>query len=358
METAAKQFYNHSSFTATYYALYIALERWVADNVFRQDLSRVFLASDEYSYRRRFELVDPSSRYDSIQASTLQFPFCNYWPGNSGWVPDQRPSTNQASLLFFGASANSRMLKAMAVTTDIGMTFHFDREDDCRLAYELLLYSSFREQWMYTPIAWREEVLKIPLYFKIQDLSFNPTFTENDWLKQNRIFTITARFELRSFIVKQLTQPIYSSDGPIIDNEERYTLTEEVIAYFYTGKKLQPTLTLGSIFDYNPTIIINQCGATETTFTTATLGWDITSTETLTGITVAIPGRAPISLAPTETSLLISNLIDGSSYTATITFATANNSKVVQIQFATPIQPPSVGGGKASDKKSLVGTTW
>ena len=49
MEISARQFYIHKNYYNSYYYVYKALEDWIANNVFRQDSSRVFLASSNYA---------------------------------------------------------------------------------------------------------------------------------------------------------------------------------------------------------------------------------------------------------------------------------------------------------------------
>ena len=98
-ELSRKQYYNHDNYVATYYSLYIALERWLAEAIFRKDVSRVFLASPQYAYRRRFELTDPAVSYSTVPVASLRFPFANYWPLNDGWEPDTRIAANPAAML-------------------------------------------------------------------------------------------------------------------------------------------------------------------------------------------------------------------------------------------------------------------
>ena len=62
----SSQYYIHNSYVDTYYYVYKFLEKWIADNIFRKDASRVFLASDDYAFRRRFELTDMSKSYENF----------------------------------------------------------------------------------------------------------------------------------------------------------------------------------------------------------------------------------------------------------------------------------------------------
>lgn len=358
-EATAQRFYKHDSFVQGYYSLYIALERWLSNVVFRQDISRIFLASNEYAFRRRFELTDPSQAYNTINASSLQFPFANYWPNNTGWQPDNRPAANPAAMVITGLSHQSRLLRAMAVTTSIMTTFYFDREDDARLAYEALLWKSFREQFMYTTIAWRDEQLGLPLNIKIQNLAFNPDFKENDWLTQNRIFTVVAELELRSYSLQPPIQPAYTSSVSVPD-DERFTLTEEVILQLATDKKLLGEVTIDSLYNQNPAILVNQFTVASKTATTARLTWDVAvdGPGKLAAIHLTLSGRETIVLDKDKRDYTFRRLTENSTYIATIKFMTDDGlSKMVSIQFTTPLSEETVHEAVAP-LNSLVGVTW
>lgn len=358
-ETTAKNFYKHDRFVAGYYALYVALEEWLAANIFRQDLSRIFLASDEYAFRRRFELTDMSTAYDEVAASSLRFPFVNYWPSGAGWTPDERVAANSASLVVRGLTHQSRILRAMAVTTSIATTFYFDREDDARLAYEKLLWLSYRERYLYTVIAWRDEQLGLPLNVKVQNLSFNPTFKEKDWLSQNRIFTIQAELELRSYSLQPPIQPKYDSSVSVPD-DEKFSLTEEVTLRLISGKNLIGEFSIDTLYNQNPDILVNQFAVASSTPTTARLSWDATTAtdDAISTIQLTLSGREMIVLDKSRVDYTFRKLAENSTYVATLKFLTVSGlSKTVYLQFTTPLSEESAQIATA-DPNSLLGITW
>lgn len=357
IETLAKQFYKHDAYTASYYALYVALERWLADVVFRKDITRIFLASDEYAFRRRFELTDTSENYNNIQASSLQFPFANYWPQNDGWKPDERAAANTAALVVSGVSERTRMLRAMAVTCDIGCTYYFDREDDARMAYELLLWAAFRERYMATDVQWKDEILDIPLNIKIQDLTFNPDRKETDWLKEQRIYTISARIELRSHIPQPPAQPEYTSDI-VVEDDERFMLTERVVLDMLSESKILSTLEVDTLFNQNPTIVINQFSIAGSTHNSARVYWDVESPDLQT-IKLSIPGKNTVTIEDlTTTDYTFRGLSENSTYIVTIELIDRlGASKVASIKFTTPLSPAAAKSKKA-ESNTLVGVSW
>lgn len=350
-ELSRKQYYKHDNYVATYYALYIALERWLASVVFRNDISRVFLASPQYAYRRRFELTDPTTSYTTLPSASLRFPFANYWPLNDGWMPDTRLAANPASMLERGISVQSRILQAMMVTTDIELLLHFDREDDARLAYESLLWQSFRERYHSTTVAWRGEVLEIPMNIKVQNLEFNPEFKEKDWLETNRIFIIKAVVQLRSYILKPPVQPNYNSDE--VEDNDKFYLTEEVILSLMKDKHLIKTLSVKSLFDYNAEILIDYATVSKTTQSTATLEWKVDGP--LSQVIVQLEGQEAISLPGNSNLCILRGLIKNSKYTVTLTFiSTDGTSKVIALE----IETSKDTAGDVDGTETLVGVTW
>ena len=254
IEIAASQYYVHSSYAPTYYYVYKFLQTWIAENIFRKDISRVFMASSEYAFRRRFELTDMSKNFNDLDFSSLRFPFANYWPQNSGWTPDKRLAANTAAQVYLGVYAGTTKVRAAASVIDIPCIFYFDREDDARLAYETLYFKTFNEHYYETVVPFANESLRIPVNIEITNVVFNPNFKETDWLKSNRIFTIQATFAIRSYALLPPDQPIYTravneagymvdengnlildeNGNPILydDGRARYYLVDDVILNF------------------------------------------------------------------------------------------------------------------------------
>ena len=49
VEVQARQYYIHDSYIPVYYYVYEALEKWLANTVFREDRSRIILSSNEFA---------------------------------------------------------------------------------------------------------------------------------------------------------------------------------------------------------------------------------------------------------------------------------------------------------------------
>lgn len=238
----ATKYYYHKSYVPTYYWVYMFLEKWVASTTFRNDTSRVFMSSDDYAFRRRFELTDMSKDYNDIEASSLRFPFANYWPLNSGWKADNRPAANTAAMVYLGMDVGNTHLRTSAVTLTIPVQFYFDREDDARMAYDRLFFYTFNEHYYSTDVTYgaygrypdgsysNGSTLALPVNISIKNLLFNPSFKESDWLKKNRIFVIKADFECRSYIIFPPDQPDYTVDTTTREFEESYN--DGIVSYY------------------------------------------------------------------------------------------------------------------------------
>lgn len=231
-EYSAKQYYFYQYYANSYYRVYMSLEDWLASKIFRNDPSRVFLASPEYAFRRRFELIDSNhTEYDKVKASSLQFPFASYWPLNSGWQPDDRVATNTAAQVYVGMYMGNTLVKSASVILNVPVQLYFDREDDARLAYEKIFFDTFNPHYYSTTVAYGPNTIGIPIEITIKNLQFNPSFKETDWLKQNRIFIITADFEIRTCIIRSPNQPDFNvsvgNDGYLVDDNGNVVVDEE-----------------------------------------------------------------------------------------------------------------------------------
>lgn len=233
-ELPASRYYVHTSYIPTYYYVYMYLEYWIAKNIFRNDLSRVFMASNDYAFRRRFELTDMSKAYDEIEASSLRFPFANYNILNQGWTANDRPAANTAAQIYLGIYAGTTKVRAADVSTTIPVLFYFDREDDARLAYDTLFFYTFNKHYFSTEVPFANNTLQIPITLEINNISFNPDFKENDWLKQNRIFIIAADFDIDTYAIFPPAQPDYddtSATNPYYydDGTDHYYIVQDVV---------------------------------------------------------------------------------------------------------------------------------
>ena len=188
-----------------------------------------------------------SKSYENLEFSSLNFPFANYWPQNNGWVAENRVASKNASLIYLGIYDGDTKVRASASNISIPTTLWFDREDDARLAYEILYFKSYNEQYNSTKVPYGTDytklsetssrtgnILDIPLNIKIDNLVFNPNFVESDWLRKQRVYPVKVTFTVRTFAIYPPKQPDFDvtlrEDGTLDGNK----IYEDGYSYYYT----------------------------------------------------------------------------------------------------------------------------
>lgn len=245
-ELAASQYYIHKSYVNSYYHIYKYIEKWFSSHLFRNDPTRVFLASDSYCFRRRFELTDTSKDFESLDFESLRFPFANYWPLNTGWKADDRFAANTAPLVYEGIYIGNTKIRAASGILDVPITIWFDREDDARFAYDRLYFYSFNEHNDSVIVPYGRDntivtssysqatnSLELPMVLEIKDLQFNPEFKETDWLKRQRVFVIKCTVAMRTFLIYPPEQPNYDvsmNPNGVLSDGSNY---EDGINFYY-----------------------------------------------------------------------------------------------------------------------------
>ena len=362
-EILASQYYIHRSYVPVYYYLYKALEEWIAGMIFRNDDTRIFCASNDYAFRRRFELTDSSKNYKDIEVSSLRFPFGNYWPQNSGWRPDNRIAANPAPLIYLGVYEGFTKIRAAAGIITIPTTFYFDREDDARMAFEKLYFLSYNEHNYSTTGMLAGESLGIPMIITVTNIQFNPNYKETDWLRQNRIYVVSAELNLRSYIIYPPDQPNWDvtvdaegsqSDGNQYDDGSiSYDPVEEVILNMQSYNKL----TLDSISVtgaiYESRVELNLFDITDITKSSAKVVWEINNPEIVSRMEISINGGDWQEINKELESYQISGLEANSKYSIYVNIYT-NDGKAKRLgrEFTTQEGP------KKASENSLVGISW
>ena len=260
-ELRASQYYVHNSYINSYYHIYKYIEKWFASQIFRNDTSRVFLASDDFCFRRRFELTDTSKDFETLDFESLRFPFANYWPLNTGWQADSRFAANPAALVYDGIYIGNTKIRAASGVMDVPITIWFDREDDARFAYDRLYFYSFNEHNNSVNVPYgrsdtlvdegvhslSHNILGLPMVLEIKNLQFNPQFKETDWLKRQRVFVIKCTVQMRTYVIYPPEQPNYdinvnpdgtlSDGGTYEDGINFYYIVDDVILNLHEGKE-------------------------------------------------------------------------------------------------------------------------
>lgn len=248
-EFIQKKFFDHSPFTNTYYASLMPLEYFIANVLMRGDMKRVLWASDDMAFYRRFLTVgaDNGAEVTQIKPANLELPFVNYWY-NGGWTPDDRPYSVQPAQMINGIwhEGLPAYLRAIAVKGEFSFTAFYSRDDDARLAYELLLWEHQPKGPVQfaTQLKWNGIELAIPVFFTLSEPQFNPDFQESEWLKAQRIFPIKFNIIARTYSIHMKAQEAYDGIDPmfasygtgLLNSNSTMYLTEEAILNFAAAK--------------------------------------------------------------------------------------------------------------------------
>lgn len=363
VEVQARQYYVHDSFIPVYYYVYEALEKWLADMIFREDRSRIILSSNEYAFRRRFELTDMTRPYKELEISSLQFPFANYWPLNIGWDREERVAANPATLLYRGIYTSRSCFRASNANIAIPVNFYFDREDDARLAYSKLYFYTFNEFSQEERMTFQNEEIGLPVVISIKSLQFNPQYKEADWLKQNRIFVVAATINLRTYIIAPPEQPLWNqvvtgddllSNGEAYDDgNSTYNLVRTVEATTSSMNGLSEESFEKLVYEgeiEEPEVLVNYLRVENTTDDSVEIAWDVENASSVSTIGIKKAGeKRYTAIPPDSTRYVFTDLSSDSEYRVYVKFTLSNGtSKRLSLNIRTreaskPADDPLIG---------------
>lgn len=372
VEVQARQYYVHDSFIPVYYYVYEALEKWLADTIFREDRSRIILSSNEYAFRRRFELTDMTRPYKELEISSLQFPFANYWPLNIGWDREERIAANPATLLYRGVYTSRSCFRASNANIAIPVNFYFDREDDARLAYSKLYFYTFNEFSQEERMTFQNEEIGLPVVISIKSLQFNPQYKEADWLKQNRIFVVTATINLRTYIIAPPEQPLWNqvvtgddmlSNGEAYDDgSSTYNLVRTVEATTSSMNGLSEESFEKLVYEgeiEEPEVLVNYLRVENTTDDSVEIAWDVENASSVSTIGIKKAGEKRYTAIPPDSiKYTFTDLSPDSEYKVYVKFTLDNGtSKRLSLNIRTREAPkPSPADIPLEDP--LIGISW
>lgn len=371
-ELLAERFFDTTSIGLTYYSVQIAIERLLAANVLRGDLSRILFTSNSFVFRARLEQQDKSSTYEG--ASSLNFPFANYWY-DGYWERDERPAVNNTHQILFGVGDGTYKIRSRPVQAKLNFTFYFNTDAEARLAYENIQWIFLpRSAMMITNVKYKDTFIDVPIIADLDSISYNPEFTEKEWLTQNRIIPITATILVKTYVLGPNKQtPVTSVHSTFKDDELEY-ITEQSMLYFMAEKGLLNSDASNAVLDivvsayFNPQydVTINSITSSNITYNSARINWDLSipnlsASDSLESIIVSIQGQ-PINVINTPTLVShvdITGLSELSTYKANVYINLKSGKvKAQQITFTTSKDPATASVPGLASISSLKGTTF
>jgi len=188
-------YYSSSSFLNVVYAMDIAIENHFAKMLFESDLSRIIYSSNALSMRKR-------ARGKSWSDSLL--PFMNYrMTGIRKGIQDDRGWGSYLVNTGFPIEEIGRRIKVSPVTVSYESTLWFHQPLDTMIANERVIWEAHLEKFIPFSITISSEdgESQADLSLKgriLYDETYNPEYTDKDWLEQNKIESIALNFEMET----------------------------------------------------------------------------------------------------------------------------------------------------------------
>lgn len=247
VEYKQEPFYNDlgSHFIDTHISQKIAIEYFLSQVIFKNDLSRIVYSQESMAFRKRVELVDTSAKNEEISVTSLKLPFSCYYR-TKGYEPTERAANKQHSTAVTGFydEMSDSWIRWQSVVSEYEATLFFARQDDLRVAAHLLFWEKNPEAPinLATTIQYRNHEYYLPVFIRIKDIDEATSYKEEDSLKQNRIFPLKIKLEIQSALllldsskalldIKQ-NLPLKFQDGPQWDeNDVSYTVERVTLTW-------------------------------------------------------------------------------------------------------------------------------
>lgn len=207
------------------YSVDIALENYMGETL-EFPLDRIIYASNEYCFRERTRTNN----------GELNLPFMNYY--RIGYDYTDKLWFNDYSNRFGLHDAENKFtsllggrMKVYPVTIEYESTVFFAQNKDCEYAMNKLMYASSNETIITPRLETNNgDIIKNAGVLGL-DIEYNPMYQENDWLIQNRIWTIGLGITLRTFMIGEF--------DTVGDNQfTSLQVCKSVVLDFFSAKKL------------------------------------------------------------------------------------------------------------------------
>lgn len=332
MQIPGQNYYDTSKFSNTFIISTVALETFFINNIFRSDGTRVLYASEAFAFRRRLELLSKAGGNNVFQ---LQFPFMTYWRDNNYSI-DDRPAVQSATAALTGyadESLGGQVLRFLQVKTQFTCVLWMNSDLDAQMAHEQLLWmqNPSAKQWtMPGAITYNGVSLDMPIILSIENIQFNPNYTEVEWLKRNRVLPIKFNVTIRTVAMSQLPQTPDSTTQWDIGPP---TITEKVFLDFlsYKGDVSPTTINITdeviAYFDPNADVAgsISVQSADQTSLTVTWYYNPMTETLLLDDVTITLNGGAiSVSVPKDLKTYTFTDLAPESTYQVAIFFYTVD----------------------------------
>lgn len=362
-------YYDTSKFVPTYLITMIEIEKYISKELFKNDLTRIFYSSPEFSFRQRLNLL---AKTELSNTQDFKFPFCSYIRSTNFELDINRLGVNSG--IAYGSPTTGidieldddiiiQNCRFMQTITDYNLTFFYNNDFDYQVATETLLWIKrlTPKQWIVeNALEYGDANVSIPIVLRINNISTDiSVFNEENWLKSQRIFPISVNLSIQSLTFDQTSQGETStlfkttkqSAGPSL------YLSKQIILDYLTFKGEDPFLTennveliVDGIFNPDPSVSID-IDVIEISETSAKLTWNITLTEATPGFVKTVhiflntDPENPVDIASSEGEYTLINLVSSTNYVLKLMFETTQKTYItIYKNFTTLGTPDSVKG--------------
>ena len=183
----------------------MAIEKYFAAVVFAGEWDRMVYSPLDSTFRRRIETLDKGkAENQEYTPVSLNLPYGSYYR-TTDWEDDDRFASKQPGQMITGEYDMSffRRIRSRAVKSTWTATFFFSRQDEVRAAKQQLDWEANPKgpAQIYDTVTWKGMSLNVPVFVTIDKIDTKPAFSELDFLKKQRIFSMTVEMTVRSYQV-------------------------------------------------------------------------------------------------------------------------------------------------------------
>lgn len=196
-----KSYYNTKNFLNNYLSSIIAIDNYFQIYMFPNDPSRIIYATNDFAFRQRLRTQSKEDTTSAFQVNSLDMPFFNFAITDISSNTDRRLKNNQLEKLGVMDWALKKKIRATPLKIDFEGTFFSSEEIDLQYLFYNLQFDDAVETTIKPKIQIGEEIYENYAYLAYNSINYNPTYTEKDWLEQNRIRTIGIDFSLSTYLI-------------------------------------------------------------------------------------------------------------------------------------------------------------
>lgn len=211
-----------NNFINSFYALDFSIEKYFASMLFNDDLTRIVYSSNEYSMRRRANQLDKS---ETPVWNNANLPYFNYYLTGVG-IPTSRAWYSHVSLvngLYIDELGYNVQINPVKLTYEATVWYSVDY--DMRLALIPLMRDDATESKIQFDVQVDNQTLSC-LGINHYNITYNPSYKEQDFLERNKIRSISLDFNIDTFLLQ---------------GEKDVSLVKEIIFSFLSSKNLPTT---------------------------------------------------------------------------------------------------------------------